>query len=769
MNKLIRIAAVILLLCFITSEGYSQNPERPHKPKGRAKKYLKKARRMADKGKYQRAADYYRMSVNADSLTFDAPMEGGYTYFNDLKRPDSSLVFFRLAERNMPTPPVTVLYYYMGQAYQLTGQYDAAIKYYNTFVPHIDQTNPEGQSLKLEILRAIIDCRYARDVDQRRDSIVVANLGDKINTQYREHSPVGNEGDSILLFTARRPSNKGRGVDIQDGQFYEDMYISRKVNGQWGPQKPFQDDPYVSKIKNTADNEATVFLTYEEKFMMIHKKDHLWISSLKDGVFQDPEHMDGAVNIGPIQNHASITADGSTIYFSSNKPGGVGGFDIYRAYKKGDGSWGEAENLGPAINTKANDDSPVISPDGGTLYFASQGHLGYGGYDIFRLETEGDYQSVVNLGTPINSSADEIFFKLNKKGEFGYFGSNREGGFGDMDIYTITVYKKYFANCVPVASKEYPISFDAASHLTKKYDNARYVWETGDNASLEGMTASHKYQRPGEYIATLKVLDKKGATLTEVDVPVSIKNVTHIEFFAPDTAVTNEEVAFNASVSMIKGGRINAYKWDFGDGHRADSIRATHTYNTGGYYEVKMEVEGKIDSTNKTVVHCVSKYILVLSGDAAAAWLKAKEEREKILAAKAEEPKETKTEAPKSDTLTISLENVYFDLDKHNICPDAKEVLDRNVKTLLENPNVRIEVSAHTDSRGTGPYNKQLSNRRANSVVSYLKNAGVKGRRITRINSRGETELVNKCLDNVDCPENDHQLNRRVELKIVKK
>lgn len=769
---------LLLLLTFFVTAGWgieciAQSSTRPTKPRGKARKYLRKGRKQLSKENFELAADYLKASVKADSLTFDAPMELGYTYFHDLKKMDSSLVYFRLAERNMPKPPIDALYYFMAQAYQLTRQYDLAISYYNRFAPFIDDSTEEGIKLKTDVLRAVIDCRYARDVNQRLDSVVVTNLGTKVNTRYREHTPVVNEGDSVLMFTAKRPANKGS-VDKEDGQFYEDMYISHKINGEWMEPVSTRDDPMFAKIKNTGDHEAFVFLTYDEKKLITYKKDVLWESDLIDGIYEKSLRMPPSVNIGPSQNHASITADGNTIYFSSNKPGGNGGFDIYRADKNPDGTWGEAFNLGPAVNTKGDEDSPVISPDGTILYFSSNGLIGYGDYDIFKLELGEDYNTVVNLGTPINSPGADIFYRLNQKGNHGYFASNREGGQGELDIYEVNIYKKNFANCPPIASNEYPVSLDVSKYIKTDYSNAKYIWQMGDNTDLTGHNISHTYTRPGTYFVNLNVMDSLTgkALVTDEEIPVIINNVTHIEFFAPDTAVTNEEVNFNASVSMVKNSKINRYVWDFADGTRGDSVFTSHTYNTGGYYDVKMELEAINDSTNESEIFCVSKYVLVLSGDEALAWKKANEEREALLAAKADiqpEVEAVKVVEESKPVADISLNIIYFDLDKNNIRSDAKEVLEGNIAVLKANPDVKIIVSAHTDARGKETYNKELSARRAKSVVSYLRKAGIDKTRIVSIANKGEKELVNNCGDNVECLEEQHQLNRRVELSIVKK
>jgi outer membrane protein OmpA-like peptidoglycan-associated protein len=773
MNNFLRLMILgFFAFSVVGGDVYSQGIKRPSKPSGKAKKYLNKGRKEGDKGNFQKSANYYRMSVEADSLTFDAPMELGYTYFNDLKKADSAVIYLRLAERNMPKDSVNVLFYYIAQSYQLIAKYDDAIRYYSKFSNTIDNT-PDGANLKLEVLRAIQDCRYARDVNQRRDSIVVENIGNKVNSNYPDYIPVVYDNDSILLFTSRRASNKGHEIDDQDGKFYEDMYISKKENGEWSSPIPFKQDPMVSRLKNTSDHESLVFLSYDEKGLITYKKDNLWYSKFINGAFEPSERMPNTINIGPVNRHASMTADGSTIYFSSDKAGGLGGYDIYRAYRNKDGSWGEAENLGPAVNTKANDDSPVITADGSILYFASQGHLGYGGYDVFRLEFGGDYNTVVNMGTPINSAGDDIYFKLNKKLDLGYFASNRDGGTGETDIYRVKIIKRYFSNCVAVAPKEYPYTLDAKDLVDVSVNNAKYIWQMGDATEMTGRKVTHNYPRPGTYWAVLSVVDSvTGKNLVkEQEVEVAIKNVTHIEFFAPDTSVTNEEVAFNGSMSMVKGASQRKYKWDFGDGQRADSMFATHTYNTGGYYEVKMEVEARDDSSSKSYVYCVSKNILILSGDAAAAWLKARAEREKLISAHQEKEPVKEISATKLDSVkatAISLENVYFDLNRSDIREDAKKTLDENIRKLKENPGVKIYVAAHTDARGSAAYNKALSARRANSVIAYLRKQGISSKRITSVMSYGESKLINDCGDGKECEEQKHQMNRRAELIIVR-
>jgi hypothetical protein len=218
------------------------------------------------------------------------------------------------------------------------------------------------------------------------------------------------------------------------------VYISNKVDGKWNKAEN------IGPPINTETHDACVGLSPDGTTLILYRtsKDllggDLYWSELEGNKWSAPQKYADNINSPDYQEaSASITANGNTIYFSSNRPGGQGGKDIYRVVKFGNGDWSLAQNIGNTINTPYDEDAPYIHPDGKTLYFSSNGHTGMGGYDIFQstLNDDGTWSTPENLGYPVNNVEDDIYFVLSAHGSMGYYSSEKKGGLGGQDIYTI--------------------------------------------------------------------------------------------------------------------------------------------------------------------------------------------------------------------------------------------------------------------------------------------------------------------------------------------
>jgi len=345
-----------------------------------------------------------------------------------------------------------------------------------------------------------------------------------------------------------------------------------------------------------------------------------------------------------------ITTDGDSLYFVSNMPGGLGGTDIYVCLKTNGGEWGKPVNL-KQVNTEGNERSPVFDAKD-NFYFASDGRTGMGGLDVFRaLKSGGDIGQIENMGYPFNSPQDDFGFSLNEKGGIVYLSSNREGGLGSDDIYTI----------------------DQKMILAFK---------------LEG-----------------RVFDKD----------------------------TKQPLA-GALVSLVK---VNG------------GILKTET-DENGVYRFNLAKESEYNVSAEKTNYRTDAENLATIGLATSAVLKEDLYLEAVVINKA-----------------IRIENIYYDFDKWNIRADAAVELDKLVKIMTDNPTIWIELGSHTDSRGKDNYNLDLSQKRAESAVQYIISRGINKNRITA-KGYGETQLLNKCANGVNCTEEEHQLNRRTEFKIVK-
>ncbi|SDD06125.1 OmpA family protein [Pedobacter soli] len=345
-----------------------------------------------------------------------------------------------------------------------------------------------------------------------------------------------------------------------------------------------------------------------------------------------------------------ITTDGNSLYFASNMPGGVGGTDIYVCLKTDAGEWGKPVNL-KEINTEGNERSPVFD-EKDNFYFSTDGRTGMGGLDVYQaLRTGAGIGKVENLGYPFNSPQDDFGFSLNEKGGIVYLSSNREGGLGSDDIYTI----------------------DQKMILAFK---------------LEG-----------------RVLDKESGQ------PIAGALVT---------------------LAKVNGGSLKTESDENGT-YRFDLAKESE-------YNVSAEKTGyRVDAENLATI-----------GLTTSAVLKEDLHLEAVVIDKA-----------------IRIENIYYDFDKWNIRADAAVELDKLVKIMADNPTIWIELGSHTDSRGKDKYNLDLSQKRAESAVQYIISKGINKNRITA-KGYGETQLLNKCANGVNCTEEEHQLNRRTEFKIVK-
>lgn len=274
----------------------------------------------------------------------------------------------------------------------------------------------------------------------------VSNLGPAVNTANPEYVPVITPDNSQLYFTSRRPGSTAQLKD-PDGKYFEDIYQSTRVDGQW------LDAVNIGQPINSETHDATVSISADGKMMVIYRTNEnltggdLYITERKSGKWTVPKKLPPTINSSYQEASATLSPDKNTLIFSSNRPGGYGGKDLYRVRRLPNGEWSQPKNLGPVINSPYDEDAPHLDLDGRTLYFASNGHSTIGGYDIFRTTQLGSetWLTPENLGYPVNTVDDDLYLSLDAGGRTGYFSSARPGGFGDQDLYSVEfVYRKAY-------------------------------------------------------------------------------------------------------------------------------------------------------------------------------------------------------------------------------------------------------------------------------------------------------------------------------------
>lgn len=306
------------------------------------------------------------------------------------------------------------------------------MKYYELYKTGISKDD-DGAIVTDHSLSKINQAEFAKTYNEDSLDGMMVNMGESVNSGYSEYVPVFIEKDSSLLFTRRGTENLGD--YYWDNMHYEDMYVSYYKNGELSKARSLKGiSGSLNKINNTKKHEAVVDISPGGDTLLLYIKNKLWYSKFENDKWSEAEKFGKEINISKYQRHACFTPDGKTMYFSSDDSDGKGGLDLYMS-KLENREWTEATNLGEVINTSGNEDAPYVSKDGKFLYFASSGHTGMGGYDMFVCEMkDGKWSTPKNMGTPVNSPADDIYLKIENEEQI-YLSSNRKGGNGKMDIY----------------------------------------------------------------------------------------------------------------------------------------------------------------------------------------------------------------------------------------------------------------------------------------------------------------------------------------------
>lgn len=325
-------------------------------------------------------------------------------------------------------------YYFLGQAYHLEEKIDEEIKFYQHYKNHED-----GVQQPIENVNQLLEqAKLTKLMMEDPVNVEVSNIGEPINSKYHDYVPLTYGLEEELYFTSRRPGSTGGLMDHRN-EYFEDVYVSKKEHGQWMPPEQLN-----SNI-NTPTHDACVGISADGQILYIFRTSEdlisgdLYMSEMDMDGWSAPEKLGSDINSDAVETSASITSDDKVLYFSSNREGGYGGMDIYKVVKLPTGKWSKATNLGPTINTEFDEDSPFIHADNKTLYFSSKGHETMGGYDIFSSTFGPDYlwTEPVNLGYPINTVSNDLYFVMSSDKQTGYYSSARKGGYGGQDIYKI--------------------------------------------------------------------------------------------------------------------------------------------------------------------------------------------------------------------------------------------------------------------------------------------------------------------------------------------
>jgi outer membrane protein OmpA-like peptidoglycan-associated protein len=697
---------------------------------------------------FKTALVYYGKAVKKDSgnASLRQKIADSYRLLNNWEQAEK---WYALTANDAGLKPENKLYY--AEALRSNKKYDEAKLYYKAYLD-LD-TNNASVKERMQGIDRVKD--LARDKGIYNIELLT------INSAASDFGPAFYK-EGKILFCSNREKPKGgvgRKDDWTDAPFLQ-IYESENdgsgnivgANPMRGrqPNRRFHEGPmsynkkndeiyitrsnYIKKRPRTSSDKIVKLKIYR----MVYLPDQArWGDEIIEAVpFNNKEYS---------VCHPSLSSDGKTLFFASDKPGGYGGVDLYVSYRKIGGEWSVPENLGPEINTPGDEMFPFFSEDS-TLYFASNGHAGLGGLDVYSTNfVNGRWTAPENLGYPINTNKDDFGYIIEPDNKFGYFVSNREGGVGDDDIYKFTKKGIVINALVYDAKTKEPIKdarvivfengIEKGSRLTDKNGAVQFP-------ALPKRNYKFMASKDG-YIPETVEAQTQNTPIT-VQIPLRQQGGLNLEVTVIDKK-TREPLP-NAKVKLVN---MNTQQ----------VVRAETDQNGKTFFEVEpgsnYRLEGSKDIPNDPNV----RYLTVSStvstvGKIPPGTLYATLELEKV-----------------KKGVAIKVENIYYDLDKWNIRPDAARELDKLVKILLDNPTLEIELSSHTDCRATAEYNRQLSTKRAESAVKYIISRGVNKSRLVAA-GYGESRLVNKCACEGDvksnCTEEQHQENRRTEFKILK-
>ncbi len=628
------------------------------------------------KGGYAAALPIFLRLYKLDSTNKNLAFKLGVCYLSSRKDRAQAIPYFLKAvktvsydyrgssykEKNAPLIAIK----FLGDAYHLDYQFDKAIETYEQFKTVMAEKNIAIKATLTEKIiladKVLIDetnrkigmCKTAQLLMSSPVNVLIENLGNALNSPYADYSPVLSADQHTLFFTSRRPETMGIQKD-DEGNYMEDIYVSNKTEIGWSKAEN------IGAPINTDWHEATVGISPDGQTILIYKDDlgdgNIYSTTLDGDVWSTPLKLNENINSKYWEPSAFISADGNSLYFTSNKPGGFGGRDLYVSKKTKSGDWGIAANMGPRINTPYDEDAPFIHHDGVTLSFSSNGHNTMGGFDVFiSLCSDTTWSEPVNVGYPINTTDDDIYYVVSPDNRTAYFTSFREGGFGEKDNYVATFLDR----------KEAPLTLMKGDVLDELGKPAQHVNITvTDNETGNVVGVYHTNSKTGQFLFIL----------------------------TPDK---NYNITYQST------------------GHLFYSENMEIPVQTN-YYEIKRAV-----TLDPIVVG--SKIIL---------------------------------------------NNIFFDFDKATLRAESNVELKNLVFLLKSNPNLKVEISGYTDSKGDDEYNQNLSEERAQAVVTSLVANGISPNRMKAI-GYGKTFPVasNTKEDGSDNPEG-RQLNRRVEFKIT--
>lgn len=443
------LSITLMLFCFQQTAMSQENDGCEPSSNKKATKYFNDAEHKFKFKAYSDATMFLRQTIELDENYFEAYYMLGKINYDKMNLTSANKYFLKQIEI-CPTYKLKT-YFYLGNIAYGADQFDDAIKYLSKYVKDIEKAEAEKDFTQEEYNEAQKLLKYAKTYSELLNHPVPfsPNVVEGLSTKEDEYLPIMTPDNEIAYFTRNVALPPQKTAWSSEKKYKEKFMYSIKQNGKFNigaaMEAPFNKNDNEGGATVTLDNKTLYYTVCQNTKGGKYLNCDIFKSEYSFGMWGDIEALDSNINYPDTwESQPSISSDGKTMYFVSDRAGGFGGYDIYKSDKNDDNKWSPAKNLGPVMNSKGNEKSPFIHTDSRTLYFSSDGRQGMGGYDIYysKMKDDSTWNEPKNLGYPINTRSDDVGFFVSTDGHLGYFASNQLKGPGGWDIFSFELYKE---------------------------------------------------------------------------------------------------------------------------------------------------------------------------------------------------------------------------------------------------------------------------------------------------------------------------------------
>lgn len=682
-------------------------------------------------GDFDKAVNFFKKSLDGDSTNYVSNINLGQIYLFELELYDSAEIYLSRAMRHQKKDTVYSHYFDYARCYQLLEKPKEALVYYRIFSENYFSSDQSKKQFQLEqsINDYILKCKNSmRGIQDRNKITQVENIGFIVNSVDMEYTPVLLPDNNILIYNGRYEDYRGERFS-EDDKYMENVYYYNFEETTVSTFDETLDQKNHWAIVSVIPNSDSIIVyhvnaLFATKSTLRSKKEYSELPSILTNYYQQP--------------HCTFSPDRQTIIFSARETD-TSKLDLYVSNNT-ENKWSVPVRLPLNISSvEFDEDSPYLSNDGKTLYFSSNGKNTYGGYDVFKsVLIDNEWSEPLNMGYPINSAGDDIYFTLAADGNLGFLSSNRSGGFGRMDIYSVEFYPTPKFDCEPFENEILSVNLDLSESIDSNSAELTYKWNFEDGESFYGESVDKTFQYPGLHKLSVTIIENESGKIEEHEIleEINFDSVNYIGFRSVGNEVTNEVTTLDAGISYLEGYRIIAYNWKLNDTVISlETPLLSYTFEDTGSYEVSLQIDMLSEDEDfetfcyQDIITIVGNEILDSSNDVDSADF-----------------------ANNNEIIDVNIENVSNINNNDNSANETVDVSTANIDSVDKDDKEIVDVNSdtisniNTDNNGDNNGDNNSDNNSDNETVN------VNSENVSNIGSddKGDKEIIDVNSDNVN-------------------